>query len=222
MTAETGWPDPIVRAVKAAAEQVGLALGNLRLMETLRGQSIRDSLTGLYNRRYLEESLAREIDRARRRGIPVAVLMLDVDHFKRFNDTHGHEAGDAVLANVGEVLKRLSRGEDVACRYGGEEFVLVLPECPTDVASRRAEEIREAVRQLPLRVRGDSIEGITVSIGVAGFPDHGDDGPTVVAAADAALYRAKAEGRDRVVTANRPLPRPADEPITTPVTGTRG
>jgi diguanylate cyclase (GGDEF)-like protein len=184
------------RAAKAIAEQAALSLANLRLQEALRDKSRRDALTGLFNRRYLDETLGREFARARREGRPVAVVMTDVDHFKRFNDVYGHEAGDAVLAAVAGVLSASVRGEDVACRYGGEEFCLVMPGADLETARRRAEEVRKTVAELDLSHRSRAVGPITLSAGVATFPARGE--AEVVAAADAALYRAKRTGRNRV------------------------
>ena len=185
----------------AVAEQTALALANLKLRETLQYQSVRDPLTGLYNRRYLEESLEREISRARRNQQSLGIIMLDVDHFKRFNDTFGHEAGDVVLRELGMFLQGNVRKSDIACRYGGEELVLILPEASLENTAARAEQIREDVKHLNLQDRGQSLGAITVSLGVACFPKHGQTGEAVIWAADAALYLAKSEGRDRVVTA---------------------
>ncbi|MBB5208349.1 sensor domain-containing diguanylate cyclase [Chiayiivirga flava] len=184
--------------VLAAAEQLSLALSNLQLQETLRVQSIRDPLTGLYNRRYLEESLERELARCARRHQPLAVMMLDLDHFKRFNDTHGHDGGDALLGHVGRLLDALCRGEDIACRYGGEEFILILPEADIEVARTRAEQIRSAISELQILHLRRSLGPVTCSIGVAASPMHADAASALVQAADAALYRAKNAGRNRV------------------------
>lgn len=185
----------------AAAEQLSLALGNLKLQETLRQQSIRDALTGLYNRRYLEESLTRELARCERRSQPLALMMLDLDHFKRFNDTHGHEGGDALLSAFGHQLQSMCRHEDIACRYGGEEFTLIMPEVNIDVARERAEAIRVAVEAMTVSHLHRTIGGVTVSIGLAMFPAHGDDSGRLKQLADAALYRAKRVGRNRVEVA---------------------
>lgn len=182
----------------AATEQLSLALSNLQLQESLRVQSIRDPLTGLFNRRYLEESLEREIARCVRRNMPMSVLMLDLDHFKRFNDSHGHDGGDALLAQFGRLLDSLCRSEDIACRFGGEEFTMILPEAGIDVARTRAEAIRVATSELQVMHLRRNLGPVTCSIGVASFPLHAETGAMLVKAADAALYRAKAEGRDRV------------------------
>jgi diguanylate cyclase (GGDEF)-like protein/PAS domain S-box-containing protein len=183
-------------------EQMALALVNLRLRETLRSQAVRDPLTGLFNRRYLEETLERELSRAVRTQRPFGVIMLDLDHFKRFNDTFGHPAGDAVLRELGRFLRTQTRGSDIACRYGGEEFTIILPECSLDVTRRRADEIREGVKRLVVQYQGQQLGAMTISLGVANYPVHGDAGEALLQLADAALYRAKDEGRDRVVVAN--------------------
>jgi diguanylate cyclase (GGDEF)-like protein len=189
--------------VSAIAEQIALTISNLDLREALKAQAIRDSLTGLYNRRYMEEFLERELHRASRRERPVSVLMFDVDDFKLYNDTFGHAAGDDALRLVAETLQAGVRSEDLACRYGGEEFILILPECPLPQATVRAEELRSRVRGLhavrPGKVRRD----ITVSIGVAAFRETTGRIDLLVDCADKALYEAKREGRDRVVTARQ-------------------
>jgi len=184
------------------AEQIALALANLKLRENLREQSIRDPLTGLFNRRYLEESLEREVSRAERKHHPLGIIMLDVDHFKKFNDKFGHNAGDAVLRELGQFLLKHIRGSDIACRYGGEELTLILPEAPLEILKQRAEQLREAVKHLKVHNPQEMVGVITLSIGVACFPEHGLTGEAVLEAADAALYRAKEGGRDRVAIAS--------------------
>lgn len=191
----------------AVGEQLSLALANLRLRETLRNQSIRDPLTGLFNRRFLEESLDREMHRARRNNQTLGVMMVDLDHFKRFNDDFGHEAGDAVLQAVGHLLKTNVRAEDVPCRYGGEEFAVLLPGATLEVAAARAETLRAAAVELKVVSGGRSLGAITFSVGVAAFPQHGQDGAEVVRQADEALYRAKRAGRNQVQLAGE-----AEEP----------
>ncbi|PYN92330.1 MAG: hypothetical protein DMD91_32520 [Candidatus Rokuibacteriota bacterium] len=183
------------------ADQLGLAVANLKLRETLRNQSIRDPLTGLYNRRYLEATLERELHRVVRSGGTLGVIVIDLDHFKQFNDTFGHEVGDLLLRELGRLLRSSVRGGDVPCRYGGEEFVLVLPEASASAALERAERLRDAVKQLHLSHKGQSIGSVTMSAGVATFPEHGQTGELLLQAADSALYSAKAEGRDRVLSA---------------------
>ena len=194
-------PESQQRLAVAVTERIALALANLRLRETLRGQSLLDPLTGLFNRRFMEETLDLEFARGARGERPIGVIMLDIDHFKLLNDSCGHDAGDAVLRELAGVLKSRVREGDIACRYGGEEFVLILPEAPLELALRRAEELREEVKRLRMLHRGRSIGPLTVSAGVAMFPEHGKTGAALLQEADAALYRAKAEGRDRVVVA---------------------
>jgi diguanylate cyclase (GGDEF)-like protein/PAS domain S-box-containing protein len=183
------------------AEQVGLSISNLKLQEALRQQSTRDMLTGLFNRRYLEESLEREIRRAGRASQEVAVVMFDLDHFKTFNDTFGHEAGDKVLRELGAFLSKNLRAEDIPCRFGGEEFVLILPGANCQGAASRAERLRHGVKELNVTHQGRSVGKISISVGIAAFPLHGSSVTELIAAADGALYQAKREGRDRVVLA---------------------
>lgn len=184
---------------KIMAEQFTLALSNLRLREVLHAQAIRDPLTGLFNRRYMEESLLREVARAVRVNAPLAVLMLDLDHFKQFNDTFGHVAGDKILREVGACIQSLTRGEDIGCRYGGEEFTIILPRSTPEAARDKAETLRDAVKRLQVEDSGRYLGGLTLSVGVAVYPDDGSTAETVVKSADRALYQAKAEGRNRVV-----------------------
>jgi diguanylate cyclase (GGDEF)-like protein len=186
---------------RTVAEQVGLAIANLHLRETLQNQSIRDSLTGLFNRRYLEEALQQELARAQRQQSPISIVMLDVDHFKQFNDTYGHDAGDFVLKAIGQTLRENIRGSDIACRYGGEEMTLVFPETTMAEAVKRAEQLRQLISQLDLSYGGKALNTLTASLGIAAFPEHGSHGNALIQTADAALYRAKAAGRDRVVAA---------------------
>ncbi len=192
------------------AGQVGLSIANIRLREALRMQSLRDSLTGLYNRRYLEELLEREIRRASRGAYPLGVLMIDLDHFKNFNDTYGHEAGDAILREAGRSLVKSVRAEDFICRFGGEEFVVVLPTANAEASQARAERLRLKIKELTVTDQGRSMGMVTISVGVAVFPDHGDSPNDLMAAADAALYQAKRGGRDQVaVAARKALEEPA-------------
>ena len=193
--------DWLQRRAETVTDHVALALTNIRLRETLQHQAIHDPLTALFNRRYLDETMVREIHRVQRKGAPLGVIMLDLDHFKRFNDTYGHEAGDNLLLSLGELLLNQVRQEDVACRYGGEEFVLIMPEASLDVVKARAEEIREQVAQLQVLHRGHLIKSITASLGVAMFSDHAATWEDVLRAADDAMYQAKREGRNRVVVA---------------------
>jgi diguanylate cyclase (GGDEF)-like protein/PAS domain S-box-containing protein len=195
------WTDDNQQLVRAVSEQIALALANLKLQEKLREQSIRDALTGLYNRRYLEESLEREIHRAGRSGHQMSVLMFDVDHFKKFNDTFGHEAGDLLLRQMGECITSFVRKSDIACRYGGEEFALLMPELSVEQAQLRAEALRKSVEAMEVQYRRQPLGKVTISVGVATYPLHGSEGTELMNAADAALYKAKHEGRNRVVCA---------------------
>lgn len=168
-------------------------------------QVIRDPLTGLFNRRYLEESLEREISKANRQKIPLGLIMLDADHFKSFNDTYGHIAGDTVLKHLSKLLVRNSRREDIACRYGGEEFVLVLPGTEKKVARQRAEDLRKIVQNgETLTHESKELPNITISLGIALLPDHGNTAAELITEADKALYRAKENGRNQVVIARHP------------------
>jgi diguanylate cyclase (GGDEF)-like protein len=169
------------------------------LREKLREQAMHDQLTGLYNRHYVEEWFGLELRRAQRHGRPIAAIILDIDHFKRFNDSFGHEAGDLVLRELAAVLRRSARASDVACRYGGEEFLVLLPECPFDAALRKAEQLREEVAKLELRYDNQPLGPVSVSLGVAAFPDHAKQSEELLRRADEALYRAKQAGRNRVV-----------------------
>jgi diguanylate cyclase (GGDEF)-like protein len=162
-------------------------------LKTLREEAIRDPLTNLYNRRFLHDYLSRELVRARREGIRVAVIMIDLDHFKRVNDTAGHSAGDEVLVQVAALLKRYIRGSDIACRFGGEEFTLVLPNATLQSARSRAEAIRLAVLE-----ESGQLMRVTASLGVAIFPEAAADPGALLRAADQALYQAKGRGRNQV------------------------
>jgi diguanylate cyclase (GGDEF)-like protein/PAS domain S-box-containing protein len=198
--------EPILLMATTFAEQVVLSVANIRLREALRNQSVRDPLTGLYNRRYLEEIMERETRRAVRSEQGLGLLMLDLDHFKKFNDTCGHDAGDTVLRETASFLLKSVRAEDVVCRFGGEEFVVVLPMASLEVTQARAERIRSRLRELSVTHRGQSLGTITASVGVAELPQHGTSAKELLESADAALYRAKREGRDRVIVANTLLP----------------
>ncbi len=183
---------------RTVAEQLSLALANLHLRETLQHQSIRDPLTGLFNRRYLEESLQQEIQRAQRHNHTIGVIMLDIDYFKSVNDTYGHDAGDLALQAVGKILRERVRGSDIACRYGGEEMTLILPESSLAVTDLRAEAIRLEIERLRVDYQGTTLNPFTASLGVSCFPNHGYTANALIKAADAALYQAKSTGRNRV------------------------
>lgn len=196
------YADRVAPLATTIARQVALAARNLQLRDRLRDLSIRDPLTGLFNRRYMEETLHREIARAGRTHGHLAVLQADLDHFKECNDAHGHAAGDAVLHAVAVELQSTFRASDVICRFGGEEFTVILPDCDTESALIQAEALRRRVGALVVRHERVAIGGQTISIGVASYPAHATNAGDLVNAADAALYVAKDEGRDRVVLAN--------------------
>ena len=181
------------------AERIGLSLANLRLREQLRQQSIRDPLTGLFNRTFMEESLERELSRAARSKGPLGIIMVDVDHFKRFNDTFGHDAGDLLLREVGYFFKKSCRPHDIPCRYGGEEFLLILVDASLEDTVQRAEQLRVHIRDVHVTHKERLLGPITISLGVVAFPKHGENSSVLLKQVDDALYRAKGEGRDRVV-----------------------
>jgi diguanylate cyclase (GGDEF)-like protein/PAS domain S-box-containing protein len=191
-----------VQLAVTVAEHIALALSNLNLRKTLRRQSIQDALTGLFNRRYMEESLERELKRATLDKKAVGIIMFDIDHFKEFNDISGHDGGDAMLRELGVFLNKSTRGGDVVCRYGGEEFVAVLPNATLEETKLRAEELRKGVKRLLIYHLGKPLAKCTISLGVAVFPEHGQTIDELLKNADNALYRAKNEGRDRVVAAS--------------------
>jgi diguanylate cyclase (GGDEF)-like protein len=190
---------PVSQTLKAVGETIKLAFSNLRLRERLRQQAIRDPLTGLFNRGYLEETLGREVQRCQRSHSPLCVAMLDIDHFKQLNDCHGHEAGDLVLRKLGSLLRQHLRASDIVCRYGGEEFAFVLPEASLATAYRRLTDLAEMIRDLQLAYRGETLNPVTVSIGLAILPEHGTSPADLLHAADMALYAAKRAGRNRLV-----------------------
>ena len=187
------------KLAKILADNIGLGIANLKLRESMRNLSIRDPLTGLFNRRYMEEALAQELHRTQRNAAQLAVIMIDIDHFKKFNDNFGHDGGDAVLRELGAFFKKHVRGSDIACRYGGEEFMLILSPSTAEGARQRAEKIREGVKLLSVSHANRDLGAVTLSLGVAIFPDHASEAAALVKAADVALYQAKSGGRDRVV-----------------------
>lgn len=190
------------RLAQTVAQQISSALFDLRLQETLREQATRDPLTGLFNRRYMEETLHRELYRAARKKTRVGFVLFDLDHFKSYNDRYGHASGDAALREVSSFVQRHSRAEDIVCRYGGEEFLMVLSDCSSADLVRRAEQIRQGVKALKLEHNQRDLGTITLSAGVALFPDHGRSVDELFHVADAALYQAKKDGRDRVTVAD--------------------
>jgi diguanylate cyclase (GGDEF)-like protein len=177
--------------------QATMAHGDI-VEDLLHDQCIRDPLTGLFNRRYLNNFLLREIDNCSHKVQPLSIIMLDIDHFKRCNDTFGHDAGDVVLEEVSLFLQKHVRSSEIVCRYGGEEFMVILPEGSLEYAHKVAEQIRQGVKELAIKYQDQFLDMITISLGVAGFPEHGRTGAEVIRAADIALYRAKAKGRDCV------------------------
>jgi diguanylate cyclase (GGDEF)-like protein/PAS domain S-box-containing protein len=171
--------------------------------ERLQYQATRDPLTDLFNRRYLEETLERELTRCLREELPLSVILMDLDFFKTINDTHGHKAGDIMLQAMARLLQASTRGEDIACRYGGEEFVVILPSAAPMHGIARAESWRRTFEALRLPYENHVLRA-TVSCGIATFPLHGTDSDALLRAADQALYEAKAEGRNRVKPASQP------------------
>lgn len=204
--------DANLRALQQMVELASIRIAGLNLRTILEHQSIRDSLTNLFNRRFMEIALDRELRRAVRHQKHLAVLMLDLDHFKLLNDTYGHEAGDVVLREIAGVMRQAVRSEDTVCRYGGEEFVAILPELGPEEALSRAESIRHLVSELRIYHRGESLREVTISIGVAVYPHNGESPEQILSLADRALYEAKHLGRNRVVlaepTAQPVQPRP--------------
>lgn len=187
--------DKRIDVISVFAGHVGLGLSNLRMREALRQQSVRDSLTGLSNRRYFDDSLRREMAAANRHGVPLSVVLLDVDYFKQLNDTQGHTAGDHALHGIARILTSSFREGDVVCRYGGEEFSLILPGTSVDQAWSRAEFCRTVIESANLQSGGRSLGSVTVSMGIAGSGEFGTP-QEIIRAADAALYHAKRTGRN--------------------------
>lgn len=195
----------VLQLATTVGEHLAMALSNIHLRQRLHYQSIRDPLTGLFNRRYMDESLNKEIHRAIRNHHPIGIIMIDIDHFKRFNDTYGHDGGDALLRALGTFLQTHIRSEDIACRYGGEEILLILPTATLEDTLKRAESIRQEIQHIHIahhsQSHGHDGANVTASLGVASFPEHGATAEEIIKSADAALYQAKAAGRDRVVVA---------------------
>jgi diguanylate cyclase (GGDEF)-like protein len=192
----------------------------LKLQDLLRDQSIHDPLTGLYNRRYLDETMGRELVRGRRTGHDIGVVMCDIDYFKKVNDTWGHLAGDDVLKALARLLERHARGSDIVCRYGGEEFLMLLADIPPNLAYQRAEQLRVALEAMKIPF-GEAVIQVTASFGVANFPADGATQDNLIQAADAAMYQAKLAGRNRVMLAatatSRQLPVVSALPYRPPV-----
>lgn len=196
-------------ALKAANEQLNHRVAEVeRLHKELREQAIRDPLTGLYNRRYLSETLPRELQRVMREQKSLSILIADLDLFKKINDAHGHQAGDRMLVEVARAIKSLTRGSDIVCRYGGEEFIIVMPGINVEQATARAEQIRAQIENQTVECHGRLLR-VTISLGVAAYPDHGMEAEEISIKADQALYRSKQTGRNRVTVwseAREPLP----------------
>lgn len=200
---DANWGSYLERTT-TVAEVLAMGLANLTLRESLRSQSIRDPLTSLFNRRFMEESFDRELARATRHESTVGLIVFDIDNFKQFNDNFGHRAGDTVLIRVGALLREIIRSEDVACRYGGEEFAVIMPGAPLEVTMRRATAIGDAIKEITIRDDSGGILGdITVSLGVSQFPEHGTTHEALIKAADLALFMAKRSGRDCLRIATR-------------------
>jgi len=191
------YPIGLQQLVMTVGETIKLSLSNLKLRDELRQQAIHDPLTGLFNRRYLDETLPRELHMAQRRNAPLSVVMLDLDGFKQFNDSFGHGPGDALLREFGRVLREHLRKSDISCRFGGDEFVLVLPDSSIADTQERVEQIRKFLEGLPIHY-GEQVFGmITLSAGIAQTPEHGTSASELLRAADEALYAAKQAGRNR-------------------------
>jgi diguanylate cyclase (GGDEF)-like protein len=182
-----------------AADQLALALCNARSRQQLGNIVMRDGLTGAFNRRYMQEALQREILRSLRAETPLAILMVDLDHFKQVNDTMGHAVGDLVLKELAKTLIASVRASDIVCRYGGEEFLVAFPDTSATAAKNKADSLRRQIHEISGVVKHHRM--ISASIGVAALPEHGTDMKTLLRAADEALYEAKRGGRDRVVIA---------------------
>lgn len=180
------------------AEYLALSVSNIRLHDRLHEMTLKDPLTGLYNRRYMDEILARELPRAERAGTTLGVVMVDLDHFKRLNDTFGHHAGDQVLKTVAHTLIRAMRTEDTVCRFGGEEFFILMTGGTIKDYLVRAGDLKNRIAALDIQYEGQAMGPVTASFGVAGFPAHADTSECLVQQADQALYRAKENGRNRV------------------------
>jgi diguanylate cyclase (GGDEF)-like protein len=189
------------RLISMAADNLAMALVSLKLREALRDRSVRDPLTRLFNRRYLEETLIRELANCKRAEKPLGVIMLDIDHFKKYNDTHGHDVGDFVLVQIAEIVRSKLRSADVPCRYGGEELALVMPGATKEIGMARAESVRKAIEIHEFVINGKKLESVTVSMGVADYPADGANLTSLLKAADTALYQAKDSGRNKVVAA---------------------
>ena len=182
------------------SEYLSLSIANVKLSESLSRQSIQDPQSGLYNRRFMEESLQREILRAARKQTSIGIIMGDLDHFKKFNDVYGHAAGDKIIVQIGKLFQDRFRGSDIACRYGGEEFLIILPETSLADTIKRADGLRGEIKKMEMVFQGQILGAITMSMGIASYPDKGNRMEELLRVADTALYKAKQEGRDKVVS----------------------
>ncbi|WP_254430620.1 MULTISPECIES: sensor domain-containing diguanylate cyclase [unclassified Ruegeria] len=189
------------KLAQLCAEQISMAIANVRMRDQLHDQSVRDPLTGLFNRRHMTETLRKSISRSQQTGAYLSLIAVDVDHFKKFNDTHGHDAGDMVLRAVGAALEQGCERDEVACRIGGEEFMLILPDNSPEDAVSRAEQLRQAVEAVTVRYGEKALPRITISVGVSHYPAHGTMPQDLMRAADDALYQAKDKGRNQVQVA---------------------
>jgi diguanylate cyclase (GGDEF)-like protein/PAS domain S-box-containing protein len=205
-------PESDRRLAQTTTEQIGLALTNIRLRIKLEKQAIHDALTGLYNRHYLDETINRELYRQERSNQPLSLIMIDLDHLKQINDIYGHAAGDAVIRELAKLLKRSVRVSDIPCRYGGDEFLLVMPDTNLETALRRANRIADEFRKLSIPFGTQTLGEFTLSMGVSCSTLSGHTSQDLMSAADKALYQAKGAGRDRVFTAENPnnLEKPAE------------
>jgi diguanylate cyclase (GGDEF)-like protein/PAS domain S-box-containing protein len=191
-------PESVTRLIAMAADNLAMALVSLKLREALRSRSVRDPLTTLFNRRYLEETLTRELSNSQRNNQNLGIIMLDIDHFKQYNDTHGHDAGDFVLQEMAELLRSKLRLGDIACRYGGEELIMVMPGATKQITANRAELMRAAIAQHEFIYKGKPLDSVTASFGVSNYPADGESCESLIKSADEALYDAKAAGRNCV------------------------
>lgn len=201
------------KLARMCAEQISMAIANVRMRDQLHDQSVRDPLTGLFNRRHMTETLRKAIGTSQNTGAPLSLIAVDVDHFKKFNDNHGHDAGDMVLRAVGAALEKACDGDEVACRMGGEEFTLILPGTSNPDTLAKAEALRKSVEEITVRYGEKALPHITISLGVAHYPQHGTLPQDLMRASDEALYESKAKGRNQVQVAGQPSLDPRDAEI---------
>ena len=191
------------RLISLAADNLAMALVSLKLREALRNRSLHDPMTQLFNRRYMDETLAHELANCQRLNKPLGIIMIDIDHFKTYNDTYGHDAGDFVLVEIAEIMRSKLRDGDVACRYGGEELTMIILGATKEITADRAEMVRSAIEKHEFVFKGKTLAGVTASLGVAAYPEDGHIATTLLKAADTALYQAKDLGRNKVVVSGR-------------------